>query len=102
MAGVLMGNIIGAVITVVVAWYYYKRAGDELREESAKLRKLMSIMLTAMERQGLAKLNRDASGNIIGFDFEHAATGGAVVGGEATVEFSSSQPNANESNGNAT
>lgn len=48
----IVGILVGALITWIVAHVYYKRAGDELRGEAAELRKLMTMMLTAMERQG--------------------------------------------------
>ena len=51
MTEVIVGILVGALITWAVAYVYYKRAGDELRGETAELRKLMTIMLTAMERQ---------------------------------------------------
>ena len=44
--------ILGAVVTWVVSQLYYKKAGDELRKEAAELRRLMTMMLTSMERQG--------------------------------------------------
>ena len=66
---------VGALVTWLVAYVYYRRAATELRQEAEKLRNLMRIMLVAMERQGWAKLNRDASGNIIGFEFEQTESG---------------------------
>lgn len=83
MTEVIVGILVGALITWAVAYVYYKRAGDELRGETAELRKLMTIMLTAMERQGWAKLNRDSSGNIIGFVFE-------ITPGSGELTFSGS------------
>lgn len=68
--------VIGAAVTWAVAWYYYKRAGDELRDEARELRKLISMVLTAMERQGSARLSRDTEGNIVGFVFEYEGNGG--------------------------
>jgi hypothetical protein len=72
---------IGAAVTWAVAWYYYKRAGDELQGEAKELRKLISMVLTAMEHQGSAKLNRDAKGNIVGFVFEYEGGGALRFGG---------------------
>jgi len=70
----IISNVISIVIGSVIAWavthVYYKRAGNELRGEAAELRNLIRMMLTAMERQGWAKLDRDPNGNIIGYIFE--------------------------------
>ncbi len=82
----IVGVVLGGLITWAVAHFYYKRAGDELRTEAAELRKLGSMTLTAMEYQGLTKLNRDSNGKIVGFVFEHVGTGGMKFGGSAKVE----------------
>ena len=79
--------ILGGVITWAAAWHYYKRAGDELRGEAKELRKLISMVLTAMERQGSAKLNRDAEGNIVGFVFEYEGSGGLSFHGSLDRKF---------------
>ena len=71
------------MITWIVGFVYYKRAGDELRGETAELRKPMTIVLTAMEQQGWAKLNRDSSGQISGFVFE-------ITPGTSELTFSGS------------
>lgn len=90
--GTVVSIFVGAVITWAVAHIYYKRAGDQLRAEAANLRELVSMILTSMEHQGLAKLNRDSAGNITGFVYEHIGTGGVKVGGSAKVEFVSAKP----------
>lgn len=59
------------MVTWAVARYYYKRAGDELRKEASELQRLIDMILTALEKQGYAKLNRDESGKIRGFVFEY-------------------------------
>lgn len=58
----LGGILFGGLIT----WFYYKRSGDELAKEAARLRHLSTIMLNAMEDAGLVKLNRAESGEIKG------------------------------------
>lgn len=88
----LISILVGALLTWAFAHVYYKRAGDELRNEAKDLRKLISMLLTSLEHQGLAKLNRDTVGNITGFTYEHVASGGIKIGGSAKVEFSSAKP----------
>ena len=88
----LLSILIGALLTWGFAHVYYKRAGDELLNEAQDLRKLISMLLTSLEQQGLAKLNRDSAGNIIGFTYEHLSSGGIKFGGAAKVEFSSAKP----------
>jgi len=67
--------VIGGVITWLVAYWYYQRAAKGLDLEAAKLRNLMRIVLVVMEQQGWAKLNRDGSGNIVGFEVEKEFAG---------------------------
>lgn len=98
MIELLLGIAVGGLVTWVVAHVYYKRAGDELRTEAAELRKLGSMVLTAMEHQGLTKLSRDSTGKIVGFVFEHAGSGGGKGGGSAKVEFSSAKPSRDPAN----
>ena len=39
-------------ITALFSWYFYKRAGDELREEAANLRHYVNAVLSMWEREG--------------------------------------------------
>jgi len=66
----LIGVLVGGVITWLLAWYYYRRASEELKEESAELRRLNNLMLRGMENAGWVKLNKDESGNVAGFIIE--------------------------------
>ena len=79
--------ILGVVVTWVVSHVYYKRAGDELRKEAAKLRRLMTMMLTSMERQGWAKLTRDSKGDITGYELEQEMSAAVGFKGELGVKF---------------
>jgi hypothetical protein len=64
----LVGIIIGAIITWLVAWYYYREAGQELKREAAELRRLTNLMLHGMEHAGWIKLTRNSFGQILGFE----------------------------------
>lgn len=62
----LLGVIAGGLITWLVSRHYYKRAGDELREEAKALRNQTRIILLALEDMGYVTLNKDEHGNIEG------------------------------------
>lgn len=64
----VLGIFIGGIITWLVAWYYYREAGQELKNEAAELRRLNALMLHGMEYAGWIKLSRDNSGQILGFE----------------------------------
>jgi hypothetical protein len=67
-------TLVGGLITWLVAWWYYAKAGKELRKEAAALRNLLTTILGSLEHAGLAKLTRDANGNITGFIVDLAGT----------------------------
>ena len=54
---------IGAAITWLAAWWYYRKAGNELRDEAKGLRKLSKMILRWLEVDGKnIKLVRDEEG----------------------------------------
>lgn len=67
--------LVGALITWFLARYYFKKAGNELKEEADKLRKLNILMLRALEEAGLAKFNRNENNEIIGLVINLSAVG---------------------------
>lgn len=62
----LLGIAAGALITWKVAKHYYERAGQDLKEEAAELRRLSVLVLRGLENARILKLNRDEKGNIKG------------------------------------
>ena len=91
----VLGIVAGGLITAGVGWYFYKRAGDELRRESLQLREetgrirhLTNLVLRALEDAGIAQLNRDPEGNPIGLVLlgEAQLTGTGWVDGDGEVE----------------
>ena len=59
----LVALLLGSAITWVVAWWYYKRAGDELRIESKRLLQTSNLILAFMEnRAAVVAVDRDAEG----------------------------------------
>ena len=79
--------LFGAVITWYVSRFYYKKSGDQLVKEAARLRHLSTIMLNAMEDAKLVRLNRDQSGEPVGQIVELSVKfeGGTAMGGNLEV-----------------
>jgi hypothetical protein len=65
--GTLIGTLLGAVITWVVSRYYYKRAGDELRQEAFLLHRASSAIYYQLENPDTKmKVIRDDEGRLTG------------------------------------
>ena len=62
----LVGCLIGAAITWLVSYAYYKRAGDDLKWEARKLEHQTQLILPALEQGGMVELTR-AGGTLVGF-----------------------------------
>jgi len=68
LANPLVSILIGGAITWICAWFYYKRAGDELRKEAAFLQKATSAIIYLLEhREAEVKVQRDDAGRTVGF-----------------------------------
>lgn len=81
----IISMAVGAIVTAIVAHLYYVRAAKDMEAESKKLRNLHCISLQFMEDAGMGKLNRDASGEIVGMVHELSAHG--VITSHATAEL---------------
>jgi hypothetical protein len=79
--------MVGGVITWIVSWWYFKRAGDELRAEARELRKLTSLALVVItDPKGKYTLVRDAAGVITGLNVQLEArslAAGGLIGAPA-------------------
>ena len=63
----LISMAVGGLVTWGVAWWYYKRAGDELRTEAASLRTATDAILYIQQNPGATvDVDRDASGRVVG------------------------------------
>ena len=63
----LVSILIGGAITWICAWFYYKRAGDQLRKEAALLQKATSAIIYLLEhREAEIKVQRDDAGRTVG------------------------------------
>lgn len=85
--------LIGGLIGLVIAFYFQKRAADELGREAKQLRHLNTMILRALENARLVKLARNAAGEITGLAFELNAEPGRYVisGSDAELTVSGSK-----------
>lgn len=83
----LMFTFVGVLFGGLITWFYYKRSGNELATEAARLQRLLTIILNAMEDSAFVKLNRDHSGEIKGRVIPLSGTlaGGTQMFGELQV-----------------
>jgi hypothetical protein len=83
----ILATLVGGVVTWLVAWYYYKRAGDELLAESKKLKLASDLILYKLQYPDTpTQLRRNDSGEVVGLIVEmsaHAA-GSSTVAGSTT------------------
>ena len=85
-------NVVAVLFGGLITWYfsrfYYRKAGDELRDQAAQLEHLSNIMLNAMEDAGLLKLNRGQSGEIKGRVVELSAVfeSRSMMGGDLQLK----------------
>ncbi|GJJ00745.1 hypothetical protein RugamoR64_12830 [Duganella rhizosphaerae] len=69
----IVSTVAGGVISALVSWIFYWLGGRGLAKEAKRLHDLNVLLLRSFEEAGLARLNRDASGQPIGLVFEGAA-----------------------------
>jgi hypothetical protein len=83
----LMFTLGGVLFGGLITWFYYKRSGNELATEAARLRRLSTIILNVMEDAGFVRLNRKESGEIQGRVIPLSATfeGATQMCGELEV-----------------
>ena len=69
-----IGVILGGLVTWVAAWYYYKKAGDELLAESKRLKLTSDLILYKLQYpEALTQLKRNESGEVVGLMVEMSA-----------------------------
>ena len=51
-----------------MSYWYYKRAGSELKYEAKRLHQQTNLILLSLEQAGLVTLKRDSCGGLTGFD----------------------------------
>jgi hypothetical protein len=62
-----IGIIVGGAITWLVAWIYYKKAGDQLLAESRKLKLTTDLVLYKLQYPDTpTQIKRDEHGDVVG------------------------------------
>lgn len=84
----LVGVLLGGLITWLVSYHYYEKAGDELGIEAGNIRKLANLIGHALEQAGLAQFKRDAKGEMtsIYVDAKAAISAKSKLTGSLTVD----------------
>lgn len=62
--------VLGGLITWLASRHYYLRAGADLRNEAAELRRMNTLVLRALEEGRVVEFTKDAIGNPIGLRIE--------------------------------
>ena len=65
MWSVLVGAAVGAAVTWLAGWWYYRKAGEELRDESKKLRQATDLVLYCVtNKDAQVSTEYDESGHV--------------------------------------
>jgi hypothetical protein len=85
-ASVLVATLIGGLITWFAAWWYYKRSGDDLRNEADSLHKATSLVLSYLENQhAKVTVQRDSRGRVVGLNVGVSASARFGISGSGTL-----------------
>jgi hypothetical protein len=77
-----IGIIVGAAITWLVTWLYYRKAAKELSCETSELRRLTTLVLDGLEKAKMINLTRNESGQISGLNVIVEPPAGQYLGEE--------------------
>jgi hypothetical protein len=65
--GTLIGIVLGGFITWIVSRYYYKKAGNELLNESRKLKLMSDLIIYKLQYPDTpTEIKRDTNGDVTG------------------------------------
>lgn len=84
----LVGLVAGILTSGAAGFYFLRKSSNELRNEAERLRRLIHIILLALDQARMADLARDAEGNVTGLvvHLSGTARGSALVSGTLTTE----------------
>jgi len=84
----IVSTAAGGLISAFISWIFYWLGGRGLAKEAKCLHDLNVLLLRALEEAGLARVNRDASGQPIGLVLEGTAvTESAFASGVCDAEI---------------
>lgn len=91
LASTLLSCAISVSATWLFAWIYYRRAGNELKNEAAELRRLSQLLLVGLQNAGLISVNWGKDGRPTGINvvLRVAAAGARATSPPPTVVSSS-------------
>ena len=70
----VIGVLSGSLVTWFAAWFYYKKAGDELLVESQKLKQTSDLILYKLQYPDTpTQLKRNEKGEVVGLIVEMSA-----------------------------
>lgn len=82
----LFSLFVGAAITWFAAWYYYKRAGDELKAEARSIHAATTAIAYLLEHPGAkTEVQRDGQGRVTGIVVSMSGTASMSFTGGATL-----------------
>jgi hypothetical protein len=76
---IVTGLVSGLMSGTLTCWYFYRKSGNDLKQEADNLRNLNILIIRALEQAGLAKVSYDADGKPKGLVLELRANIGAVA-----------------------
>ena len=74
-----LGVLVGAAVTWLVSWWYYHRAGEELRKEAQELQRLTTMILQAVQQAGIAQVNWHEDGRPKGINITISPPAGTLT-----------------------
>ena len=98
--GIVTGLISGLIAGTLTCWFFYWLSGKDFKREVEDLRKLIILIIRALEQADLAKVSYDADGKPKGLVLELRANIGAVAasGSVASVVLHDLKEQSNELN----
>lgn len=72
--GVIIGAIVGGIITSLVAWMFYKKATNDLIEITAELKLVSQLIIFKLQYPDTpTEIKMDDEGNVVGLKFTKSA-----------------------------
>lgn len=66
--GTFLSVLVGAAASWLATYFYYRKASEELRDEAKELRRIVTLVLQALQHAGVVTVNWGPDGRPRGFD----------------------------------